>query len=109
MEIGPNDLSLTLEEAVVLLRNAGVPLSEDEVAGLHQRTEESPGWAVPGRAGRAGGHPAQPACSAFTGRDVFVGVYLHAETLDRIPPHMRVFLTRSAALERMSGPLWTRC
>ena len=105
LEIGPDDLSLTLEEAVVLLRNAGVPLSEDEVAGLHQRTEGWPaGLYLAALAVRAATRPSQ-ACSAFTGRDVFVGDYLRAEILNRIPRHMRVFMTRSAVLERMSGPL----
>ena len=105
LEIGLDDLSLTLEEAVVLLRNAGVPLSEDEVAGLHQRTEGWPaGLYLAALAVRAATRPSQ-ACSAFTGRDVFVGDYLRAEILNRIPRHMRVFLTRSAVLERMSGPL----
>ena len=105
LEIGPDDLSLTLEEAVLLLRNAGVPLSEDEVAGLHRRTEGWPaGLYLAALAVRAATWPSQ-ACSAFTGRDVFVGDYLRAEILNRIPRHMRVFLTRSAVLERMSGPL----
>jgi LuxR family transcriptional regulator, maltose regulon positive regulatory protein len=105
LEIGLDDLSLTLEEAVVLLRNAGVPLSEDEVAGLHQRTEGWPaGLYLAALAVRAATRPSQ-ACSAFTGRDVFVGDYLRAEILNRIPRHMRMFLTRSAVLERMSGPL----
>ena len=105
LEIGPDDLSLTLEEAVVLLRNAGVPLSEDEVAGLHQRTEGWPaGLYLAALAVRAATWPSQ-ACSAFTGRDVFVGDYLRTEILNRIPRHTRVFLTRSAVLERMSGPL----
>jgi LuxR family maltose regulon positive regulatory protein len=89
LEIGPDDLSLTLEEAAVLLRNAGVPLSEDEVAGLHQRTEGWPaGLYLAALAVRAATRPSQ-ACSAFTGRDVFVGDYLRAEILNRIPPHLR--------------------
>ena len=105
LEIGLDDLSLTLEEAVLLLRNAGVPLSEDEVAGLHRRTEGWPaGLYLAALAVRAATWPSQ-ACSAFTGRDVFVGDYLRAEILNRIPRHLRVFLTRSAVLERMSGPL----
>jgi LuxR family maltose regulon positive regulatory protein len=41
LEIGPGDLSLTCDEASSLLRAAEVALAEDEVAGLHQRTE---GW-----------------------------------------------------------------
>ena len=39
IEIGPRDLSLTPSEALSLLRSAGVALSEDEVAELHERTE----------------------------------------------------------------------
>ena len=41
IEIGPGDLSLTPSEALSLLRSAGVALSEDEMAELHERTE---GW-----------------------------------------------------------------
>jgi LuxR family maltose regulon positive regulatory protein len=41
LEIGPGDLSLTCDEASSLLRNAEVALGEDEMAGLHRRTE---GW-----------------------------------------------------------------
>ncbi len=40
-EIGPDDLSLTREEASSLLRHAGLTLAEDDVAELHERTE---GW-----------------------------------------------------------------
>ena len=39
LEIGPGDLSLSPEEAASLLRDAEVALGEDEVAGLHRRTE----------------------------------------------------------------------
>ena len=41
LEIGPAQLSLTREEASVLLANAGVVLDEDEITELHRRTE---GW-----------------------------------------------------------------
>ena len=43
LEIGPGDLSLTREEASLLLRAAEVALGEDDVTELHRRTE---GWAV---------------------------------------------------------------
>ena len=43
LEIGPDDLSLTLQDGATLLRAADVTLSEDDVAVLHQRTE---GWPV---------------------------------------------------------------
>ena len=42
LEIGPGDLSLTAEEASLLLRNAGLTLGEEDVAALQQRTEGSP-------------------------------------------------------------------
>ena len=40
-EIGPDDLSLTRDEASSLLRNAGLALTEEDIAELHERTE---GW-----------------------------------------------------------------
>ncbi len=105
LEIGPGDLSLTCEEASSLLRSADVVLGEDEVAELHRRTE---GWA----AGlylaalylREGGPPASAAVS-FGGDDRLVSQYMKSEFLARISRRQRVFLTRTAVLERMSGPL----
>src|SRR6201987_2613916 len=41
LEIGPADLSLTREEASLLLRNVDLTLAEDDVADLHRRSE---GW-----------------------------------------------------------------
>ena len=41
LELGPRDLALAHEEASSLLRNAGVPVSEDDVAELHRQAE---GW-----------------------------------------------------------------
>ena len=105
LEIGPGDLSLTREEASLLLRAAEVALGEDEVAELHRRTE---GWA----AGlylaalylREGGTPGS-AAGAFGGDDRFVSEYVESEFLARISQQQRVFLTRTAVLERMCGPL----
>jgi LuxR family maltose regulon positive regulatory protein len=105
LEIGPHDLSLTYGEATSLLRNAGVALGEDEVAELHRRTE---GWA----AGlylaalylREGG-PLGSAAVSFGGDDRLVSEYLESEFLARIPQRERTFLTRTAVLERMCGPL----
>jgi LuxR family maltose regulon positive regulatory protein len=104
-EIGPGDLALTREEAAVLLRNAVVILGEDDVADLHQRTE---GWA----AGlylaalylRVGGSLPHAAVS-YSGADLFVREYVESELLARISREQREFLTRTAVLERMSGPL----
>jgi LuxR family maltose regulon positive regulatory protein len=105
LEVGPGDLSLTREEASSLLRAAEVALTEDEVAELHRRTE---GWA----AGlylaalylKEGGSLGS-AAAAFGGDDRFVSEYMESELLARIPQQQRAFLTRTAVLERMSGPL----
>jgi len=105
LEIGPADLSLSRQEAASLLRAADVPLGDDDVAALHQRTE---GWA----AGlylaalylREGGS-VQDAEDAFGGDDRLVSQYLESEFLARISARHREFLTRTAVLERMCGPL----
>ncbi len=105
IEIGPHDLSLTCEEASSLLRGVDLPLAEDDVAELHERTE---GWA----AGlylaalylREGGSLATAAFS-FGGDDRLVSDYMESEFLSRISRRQRAFLTRTAVLERMCGPL----
>jgi LuxR family transcriptional regulator, maltose regulon positive regulatory protein len=42
---------------------------------------------------------------SFDGQDRLVADYVESEFLDRISARQRVFLTRTAVLERMSGPL----
>ena len=105
LEIGPGELSLTCGEAEALLRAAEVMLGEDDVAQLQRRTE---GWA----AGlylaalylREGG--ALPgAVASFGGGDQLVSEYVESEFLERISGRQREFLTRTAVLSRMSGPL----
>jgi LuxR family transcriptional regulator, maltose regulon positive regulatory protein len=105
LEIGPADLSLSRQEAAALLHAADVTLGEDDVAALHQRTE---GWA----AGlylaalhlREGGS-LQEAEDVFGGDDRLVSEYMESEFLARISAQHREFLTRTAVLERMCGPL----
>ena len=105
VEIGPADLSLTGTEAALLLRAAGVALGDDDAAELHRRTE---GWPVALYLAalylREGGSLAGAARS-FGGDDRFVSEYVESELLTRISSSQRVFLTRTAVLERMSGPL----
>jgi len=105
LEIGANDLSLTVKEASALLRNVDLALGEGEVAELHRRTE---GWPAGlylaalylkegGALGRAG--------VSFGGDDRLVSEYLEAEFLARVSRRQRAFLTRTAVLERLCGPL----
>src|SRR5215471_1135024 len=105
VEIGPEDLSLTLGEAAALLDDAGVMLGEDDVAELYRRTEGWPaGLYLAALYLREGGSLPSAAVS-FRGDDRLVSEYVEAEFLSRIPWQLREFLTRTAALERMSGPL----
>jgi LuxR family transcriptional regulator, maltose regulon positive regulatory protein len=122
VEVGPGDLMLGRGEAGALLRAAGVVLGDEEVAVLHRRTE---GWPAglslaasrlrqggPGEAGAAGtaaaageAGAAGAAAVSFGGADRLVSAYLEAEFLAGISRRDRVFVTRTAVLERMSGPL----
>ena len=105
LEIGPADLSLTPGEAAMLLRDAGLALSADEVAVLHRRTEGWPtGLYLAALYLREGGSLPGSAVS-FAGDDRLVSEYMESEFLARISWRDRVFLTRTAALERMSGAL----
>ena len=105
LEIGPGDLMLSRPEAATLLRSAEVTLSEDDVAALHQRTEGWPaGLYLAALYLREGGPPGTAAAS-FCGADRLVSEYMEAEFLARISRSHRAFLTRTAVLERMSGPL----
>ena len=110
LEVGPADLALTRPEAAALLREAGLALGPGEVAALHQRTE---GWPaglylaalhLAAQHLREGGSLGTAAVS-FGGDDRLVSEYIRAEFLATISRRHREFLTRTAMLEQMSGPL----
>jgi LuxR family transcriptional regulator, maltose regulon positive regulatory protein len=105
LEIGPGDLALTHEEASSLLRNAGVSVGEGDVAELHRRTEGWPAGLYLAALGLKEGGRVASAADAFGGADRLVSEYLESEFLARLSSRQRVFLTRTAVLERMCGPL----
>ena len=105
LEIGPGDLALTHEEASSLLRNASVPVGEGDVAELHRRTEGWPAGLYLAALGLKEGGPAASAAGSFGGADRLVSEYMESEFLARLSSGQRVFLTRTAVLERMCGPL----
>jgi LuxR family transcriptional regulator, maltose regulon positive regulatory protein len=105
LEIGPGDLSLTAEEASSLLHNVHLTLGPDEVAELYRRTE---GWPVAlylAALCLREGSSLDRAAASFGGDDRLVSDYVESEFFARISPRQRAFLTRTAVLERMSGPL----
>jgi LuxR family transcriptional regulator, maltose regulon positive regulatory protein len=105
LEVGPGDLSLTWEEASSLLRNVDLALGEDDVAELHRRTEGWPAGLYLAALCLKEGGPFANAAVSFGGDDRLVSEYLESEFLARISRRHRAFLTRTAVLERMCGPL----
>jgi LuxR family transcriptional regulator, maltose regulon positive regulatory protein len=105
LEIGGDELALSRREAQLLLRGARVELDDDDVADVRERTE---GWAaglhlaglfLQSRPGRS------RAAAEFTGDDRFVADYFRFEHLSRLGRADIRFLTRSAVLDAMCGPL----
>ena len=105
LEIGPGDLALTHEEASSLLLNARVSVGEGDVAELHRRTEGWPAGLYLAALGLKEGGPVASAADSFGGADRLVSEYIESEFLTRLSSRERVFLTRTAVLERMCGPL----
>jgi LuxR family transcriptional regulator, maltose regulon positive regulatory protein len=101
LQIGPAELAMTGEEAARLLRAAEVRPGPDELAELYRRTGGWPaGLYLAALAVRAGG----PLGVASSG-DLPAAEDLAAQYLSRIPVPQREFLTRTAVLDRICGPL----
>jgi LuxR family transcriptional regulator, maltose regulon positive regulatory protein len=105
LEIGPEELRMDEVDAGRLLSTAGVDLPEDELAELTEHTE---GWSaglylaalsIRARGGTASG------TAMFSGSDRLVSDYLQSELLAHLPGDDFRFLTSTAVLDRMSGPL----
>jgi LuxR family maltose regulon positive regulatory protein len=104
-ELGADELALSRREAELLLRAARVELDEDDAALLAERTE---GWA-------AGLHLAglflqngsgqHRIAADFAGDDRFIADYFRFEHLSELGRADVRFLTRSAVLDSMCGPL----
>jgi LuxR family maltose regulon positive regulatory protein len=102
-ELGPGELAMRPVEAGSLLRAARVELPDGEVAELTRRTE---GWPVALYLA-ALSVKAQPAATwvGLNGRERFLVDYLQSELLAHLSAERVAFLTRTAVLDRLSGPL----
>ena len=105
LELGLDDLALKREDAAALLRGAGLALDEDDVAELHRRTEGWPAGLYLAALYLKEGGPVETAAVSFGGDDRLVSEYVESEFLARISARHRMFLTRTAVLERMCGSL----
>jgi LuxR family maltose regulon positive regulatory protein len=105
VEVGVKDLAMDRLEAHALLEGAGVRLAEAEVAEPVGRTE---GWLVglylAAMTHRPGG-PRGADRAGLAGNHRLVAGYLHDQLLARLPQPTVSFLTRTAVLDRLSGPL----
>jgi len=108
VEVGAADLAMDLREARELLEATEVRLATDQAAELHRLTEGWPaGLYLAALAVQAAGtHLGTPDTgTVFAGDDRFIVDYLHSELLSRLPAGQVSFLTRTAVLDRMCGPL----
>ena len=105
IEVGPEDLRLDEDGAGRLLGGAGVDLPAVELAEL---TEHAEGWPaglyLAALSIRARGASTKGAAT-FAGSDRLVADYLRSELLAYLSPDEARFLSHTAVLERMSGPL----
>jgi LuxR family maltose regulon positive regulatory protein len=105
VELGVDVLAMDQREARALLEAAGVQLTPAEVVELTSRTEGWPvGLYLAALTHKAGG-PRRNAWVGFTGADRLMADYLRSELLAQLPSELVGFLTRTAVLERMCGPL----
>jgi LuxR family maltose regulon positive regulatory protein len=105
LEVGMTELAMDQQEGRALLEAAGIRLPDADMTELMRQTEGWPvGLYLAALAHRAGG-PRHDTGFAFSGDDRFMADYLHSELLAHLPPELVTFLTRTAVLERMSGPL----
>jgi LuxR family maltose regulon positive regulatory protein len=104
-EFGPDDLAMGGQEAGLLLQAAGAAVSDTEEAKLLRRTE---GWPVAlylAALSINARHADHRGGVGFGGRDRLLVDYLQSVLLSRLSSTQVRFLTRTAVLERLSGPL----
>jgi LuxR family maltose regulon positive regulatory protein len=105
IDVGPDELRLDTEGAGRLLGGAGVDLPAVELAELADHAEGWPaGLYLAALSIRTRGASVETP-AAFAGSDRLVADYLRSELLAHLSLDEARFLTRTAVLERMSGPL----
>jgi len=104
-EIRSADLRFTPEQTRELLGGAGIVLSDESLARLHERTE---GWAAGLRLAAlalVGNPDPERFVAEFTGSERTVADYLFSEVLERQPEEARLLLLHTSILERVNTPL----
>jgi LuxR family transcriptional regulator, maltose regulon positive regulatory protein len=104
-ELGPAELAMSPVEAGSLLAAVRVELADGEVAELTRRTEGWPAALYLAALSLKAQHPRNAAEVEFSGRERFLVDYLQSALLSGLSPTEVQFLTRTAVLDRLSGPL----
>jgi LuxR family maltose regulon positive regulatory protein len=107
VQVRAADLAFTVAEAAELLTGSEgqPPLSDDDLALLHARTE---GWAAGLRLAALslkGQSDPHRFVAEFAGDDKSVADYLTREVLDRQPEEVRSFLLRTCVVDELNGNL----
>lgn len=103
VEIRARDLAFEKQEVNDLFHRAlNLPLEQDQITVLHERTE---GWAAGLQLAALALHGRSPEAvmQSFGGSHRFVLDYLASEVLERLSPDLREFLIRSAVLQRFNA------
>lgn len=103
--IGKAELAFSLSEASALLNRLGLDLPPTEVAKLLLKTEGWPAALYLAGLSLQTRSDLEKAIDEFSGSSAIVVDYLRDEFLSRSPPDLVRFLTRTAVLDRLSGPL----
>jgi LuxR family transcriptional regulator, maltose regulon positive regulatory protein len=104
-ELGPDELAMDPPEAGSLLAAARVELPDGEVAELTRRTEGWPAALYLAALSIKAQQPRNGAGVRFGGRERFLVDYLQSALLAGLSPTEVRFLTRTAVLDQLSGPL----
>jgi LuxR family transcriptional regulator, maltose regulon positive regulatory protein len=106
VEIRMRELRFGEEESAALLRKTlGFELDPGDVQSLLQRTEGWPAGLYLAALSLKGRPDARGAIRGFAGDNRHVVDYMTSEVLERQPPEVRRFLTRTSILERLTAQL----
>ena len=105
VELGADQLAMTVPEAHTFMRRLEVEVGPDEVASLVARTEGWPaGLYLAALTIQASDEP-ETALASLCGDDRLIAEYLREEFLNGLAPAERSFLVRSSVLDRLSAPV----
>ena len=105
VEIRADDLSFSRIEALSMMQREDVPLTDDSVGDLVQRTEGWPAGLYLAALSLVGRTDPDAFVQKFTGDNRFIGDYLTEEVLSRHSDAERTFVASMSIMERFSAPL----